>query len=69
MPSTNTQFETELKNLIATRMAEIGDILCEGQATAVKDHAQYQHYVGQFYALRQVHDDFCQQANTTLNQR
>jgi len=67
MPSLNTQFEAELKKLIAARMAEIGDILCEGQA--IKSYDDYRHLVGRFQALRQVHEDFCEQVNTTLNQR
>jgi hypothetical protein len=67
MPSLNTQFEHELKKLIAARMADIADILCEGQA--VKDYADYRQLVGQFHALRLVHDDFCSTVNTTLNQR
>lgn len=67
MPSINTQFEAELKKLIDGRMADIGDILCDGQA--VKDYAEYRRYVGEFQALRQVHESFCEQVNTTLNQR
>jgi len=67
MPSLNTQFEAELKKLIAGRMADIADILCEGQA--VKSFDDYRHMVGRFQALRQVHEDFCDQVNTTLNQR
>jgi hypothetical protein len=67
MPTLNTQFEAELKKLVAARMVDIGDILCAGQA--VKDYAEYRQLVGQFNALRLVHDDFCEQINTTLNQR
>jgi len=67
MPSLNTQFEAELKKLISARMADIADILCDGQA--IKDYGQYQRYVGEFQALRSVHESFCEQVNTTLNQR
>jgi hypothetical protein len=67
MPTLNSQFESELKKLIGARMAEIGDILCDGQA--VKSYEDYRHMVGRFQALRQVHEDFCEQVNTTLNQR
>lgn len=67
MSSLNTQFEHELKILIKGRMADIGDILCAGQA--VKDYAEYQRLVGAFQALRTVHEDYCEQVNTTLNQR
>jgi len=67
MSTLNTQFEHELKKLIAARIADIGDMLCSGQA--VKDYADYQKLVGQFHALRTVHDDMCEQVNTTLNQR
>lgn len=63
----NTQFEAELKKLVAARMADIGDVLCAGHA--VKSFDEYRHLVGQFFALRQVHEDFCDQVNTTLNQR
>ena len=48
-------------------MADIADILCNGQA--VKDYADYRQLIGSFQALRQVHEDFCDQVNTTLNQR
>ena len=67
MPTLNTQFEAELKKLVAARMADIADILCAGQA--VKDYAEYRQLVGQFLALRLVHDDYTDQVNTTLNQR
>ncbi len=67
MPTLNTQFEFELKKLISGRMADIADILCNGQA--VKDYADYRQLIGSFQALRQVHEDFCEQVNTTLNQR
>jgi hypothetical protein len=67
MPSLNTQFEAELKKLINARMVEIADILCDGQA--VKSYEDYRHLAGRFHALRQVHEDLCDQVNTTLNQR
>lgn len=67
MPSLNTQFEVELKKLIKGRMVDIADILCDGQA--VKDYADYRRYVGEFQALKQTHESFCEQVNTTLNQR
>lgn len=67
MPSLNTQFEVELKKVIAGRMADVADILCAGQA--VKDYADYRHLAGQFQALRLVHEELCDQVNTTLNQR
>ena len=67
MPSLNTQFEAELQKLIVARIADIGDILCNGQA--VKDYADYRKLVGEFHALRLVHDEFCPAVNTILNQR
>lgn len=67
MPSLNAQFEHELKKLISERMAGIADILCDGQA--IKDYSDYRRYLGEFQALRLVHEDFCEQINTTLNQR
>lgn len=67
MPTLNTQFESELKKLVSARMADIADILCDGQA--VKDYGDYRRYVGEFQGLKQVHESFCEQINTTLNQR
>lgn len=67
MPTLNTQFEHEIKKIIVARMADIADILCNGQA--VKDYADYRQLVGSFQALRTVHEDYCEQVNTTLNQR
>lgn len=67
MPSLNTQFEHELKKLVSERMADIADILCNGQA--IKSYEEYRHLVGSFQALRQVHEDICEQINSTLNQR
>jgi len=67
MPSLNAQFESELKKLLDIRMADIVMILCDGQA--IKDYADYRRYVGEFQGLKQVHEGFCDQVNTTLNQR
>lgn len=67
MSSLNIQFELELKKLISKRIADIGDILCDG--AAIKDFADYRKYVGEFQSLKLVHEDFCDQVNTTLNQR
>jgi hypothetical protein len=67
MPSLNTQFELELKKLVSNRMTDIADILCNGQA--VKSYEDYTRLVGSFQSLRQVHEDLCEQVNTTLNQR
>lgn len=67
MPSLNTQFEAELKKLISAQMVDIAAMLCDGQA--VKTYDDYRHLTGRFQALRLVHDDFCEQVNTTLNQR
>lgn len=67
MPSLNTQFESELKKLIGGRMADIADILCDGQA--IKEYANYCRYVGEFQALKSVHETLCEQVNTILNQR
>lgn len=67
MPSLNTQFESELKKLIKARMVDVADILCDGQA--IKEYAQYCRYVGEFQAMKAVHESFCEQVNTTLNQR
>jgi uncharacterized protein YaaR (DUF327 family) len=67
MSTLNTQFEAELKKLISKRIADIGDILCDG--AAIKDFADYRKYVGEFQGLKLVHEDFCEQVNTTLNTR
>lgn len=67
MSSLNTQFEHELQKKLKDRMIEIADILCAGQA--VKDFADYRRYVGEFLALQQVHDIYCDDVNTILSKR
>jgi hypothetical protein len=67
MSSLNTQFEFELKKLVSARMADIADILCDGQA--IKDYADYRRYQGEFQSLKLVHETYCDEVNTTLNKR
>lgn len=67
MLTVNNLFETELKKRVNSRMIEIAEILTEGQA--VKDYSDYKRYVGEFQALKQVSDTYCDEVNTTINQR
>lgn len=67
MQSINTQFEIELKKRVAARMEDICDILSSGQA--IKDFADYRRYVGEYQALKQIVDTYCDEVNTTINTR
>jgi hypothetical protein len=67
MQTISTQFESELKKRLNARMVEIAEILTSGQA--IKDYADYRRFVGEFQGLRQVLDTYCDEVNTTLNQR
>ncbi len=67
MHTASTQFEHELKKRINDRLVEIAEILCDGQA--VKDYPDYKRYVGEFQALKQVNESYCDEVNTTINER
>jgi len=63
----NTQFEFELKKRITEEVDRIKDNLAAG--LAVTDYAQYQNQVGRIAALRTVADYYCNEINTTINER
>jgi hypothetical protein len=67
MQTISTQFEHELKKRIDERLLAIAETLATGQA--VKDFAGYMKYVGEFQALKQVRDVYCDEVNTTINER
>ena len=67
MPTLSTQFEHELKKRIEQRQLEIAEILCTG--TAIKDFSDYLRYIGEFRGLKNVSDMYCDEVNTTINQR
>ena len=67
MQTLNTQFEGELKKLIATEIERIKDILAVGMA--VKDYAEYRFHVGQIEALQKVADSYCDEVTTIINKR
>lgn len=67
MPTLSTQFEHELKKRLNERMVSIAEILCDG--TAIREFQQYQRYVGEFQALKAVCETYCDEVNTTINQR
>lgn len=63
----NTQFESELKKLIADEIERIRDILSAG--LAVKDYAEYRFHVGQIEALQKVAGSYCDEVTTIINKR
>lgn len=67
MQTVSTQFESELKKLLHGQMVRIAETLTEGMA--VKDYADYCRHVGEFRALKNVVDTYCDEVNTTINQR
>lgn len=67
MQTLNTQFEGELKKLIAEEIERIKDILAVGMA--VKDYAEYRFHVGQIEALQKVANSYCDEVTTIINKR
>jgi hypothetical protein len=63
----NTQFEVELKKLIADEVERIKDILAVGMA--VKDYAEYRFHVGQIEALNKISTSYCDEATSIINKR
>jgi hypothetical protein len=63
----NTQFESELKKLIAAEIERLRDILEAGMA--IKEFADYVKVTGQLAALRMVADAYCDEANTIINEK
>lgn len=67
MQIVSTQFETELKKRIGEYIVHVSDEL--GIGTGIENIAQYQHRVGQIYALKRVMTEFCDDVNKVINQR
>lgn len=63
----NTQFEIELKKLIAAEIERLRDDLETGHA--VIDHSKYREYVGELRALRKVVNSYCDEANQINDKR
>jgi hypothetical protein len=63
----NTQFESELKKLIADEIERIKDIMAVGMA--VKDYAEYRFHVGQIEALNKVSGSYCDEVTSIINKR
>ena len=60
-----TRFEFELRKRIDLEIERLRDDLENGGA--IKDHAQYQNYVGRLQSLKRVLDEFIDEVNTVLN--
>jgi hypothetical protein len=67
--SINTSFELELTKLIREEIQRITDVISVGNRAAVPDFAAYMKFVGELTALNRVVNDYCDEANTLLNQR
>jgi siderophore synthetase component len=67
MPTVSTQFEQELKKRLHEEMLRIAENMTEG--LAIKDFATYLRYVGEFQALKRVVETYCDEVNTTINER
>jgi hypothetical protein len=66
VPGSNTQFEHELRTIIAVEIDRIKDILADG--VGVPNYDTYRNYVGQISALRRVEHNYCEEVETKLNQ-
>jgi hypothetical protein len=60
----NTQFESELKKVIADEVERLRDVL-ETPAVIV-DQGEYRNIVGQIKALRRVADAYCDEVSTKI---
>jgi hypothetical protein len=67
MQTVSTQFEQELKKRLHEEMLRIAENMTEG--LAIKDFATYLRYVGEFQALKRVVETYCDEVNTTINER
>lgn len=63
----NTQFEQELRKVIATEIDRIKDILAAG--VGVPTIEVYRNYVGQIAAYRKVEHDYCEEVETKLSKQ
>lgn len=67
MQTASSHFEAELRKRIEAQMEHVRDVLCNPEA--VKDYNFYMGYIGEYRALRQVLEVFCDEINTKINQR
>lgn len=67
MQTVSTQFEYELKKIIAEEIERLKGVLDAG--LAIKDIADYRYHVGQIHALRHVADAYCDEASTIISKR
>lgn len=67
MLTASNKFESELKRRLDQEMIRIAEILSAGQA--VKDYPEYCKRVGEFQALKRVSEIYCDEVNTTINER
>lgn len=67
MQALSTQFEAELKKRVSEYIAHVSDILDVG--TGIENYAQYQHCVGQIYALKRVITEFFDDVHKVLDER
>jgi hypothetical protein len=63
----NTQFEHELRKVIAVDIDRLKDILAAG--TGVADYSDYKRIVGEIAALRRVAHNYCEEVETKLSQQ
>lgn len=63
----NTQFEHELRKVIATEIERLKDILADGKG--ISDFAEYKFRTGQIEGLRRVAHDYCEEVESKLNKQ
>jgi hypothetical protein len=65
--ASNTQFELELKKLIAADLERLTEnIFNRGTVT---DFAEFKYRVGEINTLKRIETEFCDAINTTINKR
>lgn len=67
MPAIASQFEVELDKRVSEYIGHVSDTLAVG--IGIENYAQYQHQVGQIFALRRVITEFFDDVHKALDQR
>lgn len=67
MPVIASAFEVELQKRVGEYITHVSDSIAVG--TGIENYAQYQHQVGQIYALRRVVTEFFDDVHKVLNER
>lgn len=67
MLTANTQFENELKKLLAAERDRICNVMADGRS--IKDYAEYRYHVGYLRALDNVVDNYCPETEKIINER